>query len=135
MDGARIAIVSIPVSDQSRAKEFYCQGLGFLPLLDTTFEQDGRTQRWVMLGLPDGGTAITLVTWFETMPAGALRGMVVSVSDIERAARDLASRGVAGAESPIQESPWGRWITVEDPDGNAWVIQQDRLPAGHTASL
>lgn len=127
--------MSIPVSDQSRAKEFYCHGLGFVPLLDTTFEQDGRTQRWVMLGLPDGGTAVTLVTWFETMPAGALRGMVVSVSDIEQAARELTDRGVAGANAPIQESPWGRWLTVEDPDGNAWVIQQDRRPAAHPASL
>jgi hypothetical protein len=24
----------------------------------------------------------------------------------------------------VQEAPWGRWKTFDDPDGNGWVLQQ-----------
>ena len=66
----RVAVVSIPVSDQDRAKDFYTGVLGFRSVVDQQLEQG---LRWVMLGAPDGGPAITLVTWFPSMPAGSLK--------------------------------------------------------------
>ncbi len=127
MDG-RISVVSVPVSDQDQAKLFYTQVLGFSSVVDRTFDANGEDQRWVMLAPPGGGTAITLVTWFETMPPGSLKGMVMSVPDIEQAVQHLTNCGVAGASEPIQQAPWGRWIVIEDPDGNSWVVQQDIVP-------
>lgn len=117
-----IEIMSVPVSDQERAKKFYADVLGFTVQMDSTFG-DG-SMRWVMLRPPDGGTAIVLVTWFEDMNPGWLRGTVLGCDDIEQTAAELTERGVILNEDAIAEAPWGRWLTFADPDGNAWVLQQ-----------
>jgi predicted enzyme related to lactoylglutathione lyase len=44
--------------------------------------------------------------------------------DIEQTAASLKSRGVSFHEDAIEEAPWGRWLTFDDPDGNGWVLQQ-----------
>src|SRR5260370_18093770 len=81
--------------------------------------------RWVMLRPPGGATAITLVTWFETMPAGSMKGAVLGCDELEKTLDELSSRGVTFAEDDIQEAPWGRWKTFDDPPGNSWVLQQN----------
>ena len=61
-------IVSIPVTDQSRALHFYTTTPGFTVLEDSLFERvPGEQARWVRLAPPSGGATITLVTWFPTM--------------------------------------------------------------------
>jgi catechol 2,3-dioxygenase-like lactoylglutathione lyase family enzyme len=112
----------VPVSDQDRAKQFYVGQLGFAEEIDSSF---GDSMRWVMLRPPGGGTAVTLVTWFESMPAGSMKGAVLGRDDLEKTLAELSSRGVAFNEDEIQDAPWGRWKTFEDPDGNGWVLQQD----------
>ena len=87
-----LEVVSVPVTDQDAAKSFYTEKLGFSVEMDNSFA-DG-SMRWVMLRPPGGGTAITLVTWFETMPAGSLRGAVLGCDDLEKTLADLAGRGV-----------------------------------------
>ncbi len=117
-----LTVVSVPVSDQDRAKRFYADTLGFSVDIDSSF---GDGMRWVMLRPPGSGTAITLVTWFETMPAGSLKGSVLSCDDLDKTVADLAARGVSFNEDEVLEAPWGRWKTFDDPDGNGWVLQQD----------
>jgi catechol 2,3-dioxygenase-like lactoylglutathione lyase family enzyme len=117
-----LSVLSVPVTDQDRAKSFYAEKLGFSTEVDSSF---GEGMRWVMLRPPGSGTAITLVTWFDTMPAGSLRGTVLSCDDLDKTLADLASRGVGFNEDQVQEAPWGRWKTFDDPDGNGWVLQQD----------
>src|SRR4051794_8392244 len=63
----QISLISVPVTDQQRAKDFYVDVLGFVVKSDT--ELDG--MRWVMLSPPGGGPDITLVTWFDNLPPGA----------------------------------------------------------------
>ena len=58
----------MPVSDQDRAKQFYAGQLGFTEEIGSSF---GDAMRWVMLRPPGSGTAITLVTWFESMGHGS----------------------------------------------------------------
>jgi catechol 2,3-dioxygenase-like lactoylglutathione lyase family enzyme len=118
-----LEVVSVPVTDQDRAKSFYTEKLGFVAMMDSSFA--GGDMRWVMLRPPAGTTAITLVTWFDTMPAGSLRGAVLGCDDLEKTLADLEARGVAFNEAEVQEAPWGRWKTFDDPDGNGWVLQQD----------
>jgi catechol 2,3-dioxygenase-like lactoylglutathione lyase family enzyme len=118
-----LEVVSVPVSDQDLAKSFYAGKLGFSVDMDSSFA--GGAMRWVTLRPPGSGTAITLVTWFETMPAGSLKGSVLGCDDLEKTLADLEARGVAFAEEEVQEAPWGRWKTFEDPDGNGWVLQQN----------
>ena len=118
-----LSVISVPVSDQDRAKSFYAGQLGFAVELDSSFAD--AQLRWVMLRPPGSGTAITLVTWFETMPPGSLKGSVLACDDLEKTLEELTARGVTFAEDEIQEAPWGRWKTFDDPDGNSWVLQQD----------
>lgn len=125
MQGHHISVVSVPVSDPDRAKAFYIDKLGFELVMDDEF---GPSLRWVMLRTPGSQTAITLATWFESMPPGSLRGAVLSVPDIEAAAGELRDTGVLDPDEKIESAPWGRWFTVEDPDGNGWVVQQDNPP-------
>ena len=116
-----IEVVSVPVSDQERAKAFYASKLGFTVQTDAEF---GESMRWMMLRPPGGGTCITLVTWFDTMPPGSLKGSVLGCDDLEKTLAELTGRGVTFSEDDIQEAPWGRWKTFDDPDGNSWVLQQ-----------
>jgi len=118
-----LEVISVPVSDQDRAKSFYTEALGFSVEMDSSFA-DGN-MRWVALRPPGSGTAITLVTWFDTMPAGSLKGLVLGCDDLEETLAELTARGVTFAEDEIQEAPWGRWKTFDDPDGNGWVLQQN----------
>jgi catechol 2,3-dioxygenase-like lactoylglutathione lyase family enzyme len=117
-----LEVISVPVSDQERAKQFYAQTLGFKVEADSNF---GESMRWIMLRPPGSNTAITLVTWFDSMPAGSLNGSVLVCDDLEATLAELAARGLAFAEDEIQQAPWGRWKTFSDPDGNGWVLQQN----------
>jgi catechol 2,3-dioxygenase-like lactoylglutathione lyase family enzyme len=117
-----LEVVSVPVSDQERAKQFYAGTLGFTVAMDRSF---GESMRWVMLRPPGGGPCITLVTWFDSMPPGSLTGTVLGCDDLEKTLAELTARGLAFAEDQVQEAPWGRWKTFTDPDGNGWVLQQD----------
>ncbi len=123
MPEGQISVVSIPVRDQERAKEFYAEKLGFEVVQDDQFGE----QRWVMLRPVGGRTAITLVTWFKEMKPGGVKGLILSVQSIERAIADMRMRGAPLTNDSIQEAPWGRWVSIEDPDGNGWIIQQDLL--------
>jgi len=122
MKDARISVISIPVSAQIRARDFYTHVLGFELMFD---EDMGNGSRWVMLRPSGGGASITLVTWLTNLPAGSLSGTILAIPDIEEAVAKLKSLDVAIAESEIQSAPWGRWVTIKDPDGNGWIIQQD----------
>ena len=121
-------IVSVPVSDQDRSKTFYTEKLGFDVRADDLFGP----RRWVQLQPPAGGTSITLVTWFPTMPPGSLKGLVIECDDVEATAAELSARGVALNED-IQDAPWGRFTSLDDPDGNGWVVQQTHL-AHHSSA-
>ncbi|MGO9965374.1 MAG: VOC family protein [Acidimicrobiales bacterium] len=46
-----------------------------------------------------GGAAITLVTWFDTMIPGSMRGIVLNVADIEAAVTRLRYAGPADRDA------------------------------------
>ncbi len=115
---SHVAIVSVPVSDPDRAKAFYVEVLGFEVLADSQITDD---QRWVQVGPPGSETSITLVTWFPSMPAGSSRGMVIETDDLEADIALITEAGVV--VSPIEEQPWGRFVTLADPDGNGIIVQ------------
>jgi catechol 2,3-dioxygenase-like lactoylglutathione lyase family enzyme len=115
-----IRVVSVPVSDQERAKEFYVQKLGF----ELTRDDDSIPGlHWVQVTPEDGSTSLTLVDWFESMPAGSLQGLVLGIDDLESYCNGLLTRGVE-FDRPLQEQPWGREAVIHDPDGNMLVLQQ-----------
>jgi catechol 2,3-dioxygenase-like lactoylglutathione lyase family enzyme len=117
-----VAVVSVPVSDPERAKAFYVDTLG-LELRRDDSSVPG--MRWVLVAPKGGVTALTLVTWFDSMPPGSLRGLVITSTDIAADYEVLKNRGVEFA-GPPKRQPWGRMETVfRDPDGNSIVLQQE----------
>jgi len=119
----RLAIVSVPVSDQDRAKRFYTEILGFVGGRDSPFRENAR---WIEVKpTTDSTLTITLVTWFPSMPPGSLRGLVLLADDLDTTYEMLRNRGLSSA-SVIKTAPWGRYATFSDPDGNGWVLQEAR---------
>ena len=116
-----VTVVSVPVSDQERAKAFYVDTLGFELVRD---DDSVPGIRWVQVAPKGGGTSLTLVNWFETMPAGSVRGLVMGCDDLECECERLQADGVR-SDGPPQERPWGAIeAVIYDPDGNAIVLQQ-----------
>jgi catechol 2,3-dioxygenase-like lactoylglutathione lyase family enzyme len=114
-----IQLLSLPVTDQDRAIRFYVDTLGLDLVADNAMGPD---QRWVQVAPKGAATSITLVTWFETMPPGSLRGLVLETDDLDGDVAALSQRGLT-IEGGVQAAPWGRYVTFEDPDGNGIVLQ------------
>jgi DNA-binding transcriptional ArsR family regulator len=72
--------------------------------------------------------------YYQLRPA-ALAELRDWLDDLERLTRRSSWRSLTCRSSPSRSvtrtgpssltSPWGRWKTFEDPDGNGWVLQQD----------
>jgi catechol 2,3-dioxygenase-like lactoylglutathione lyase family enzyme len=120
MPASNVTVVSVPVSDQDRAKKFYTDALGFRLLRD---DDSVPGIRWVQVAPPGGGTALSLVTWFDTMPAGSLRVLVFSVDDLQAEFERLSGMGAEFEQPPVQQ-PWATEAVLRDPDGNELVLQQ-----------
>jgi len=115
----RIGIVSIPVSNQEKAKAWYRDALGFEVRAENPMG-DGMT--WIEMGPVGGETSITLVRWFDRFPAGAQTGLVLVSDDIDADHAALRGRGLEISE--IEGADWGRYALFSDPDGNGWVLSQ-----------
>jgi predicted enzyme related to lactoylglutathione lyase len=115
-----VTVVSVPVADQERSKAFFVNQLGFSLLRD---DSSIPGLRWITVAPGGGRVALTLVNWFETMPAGSLRGLVLNTPDLAAEHDALAARGVV-FEQPPAHQPWGYEAVFVDPDGNSFVLQQ-----------
>jgi catechol 2,3-dioxygenase-like lactoylglutathione lyase family enzyme len=114
-----IALACVPVRDTDDALAFYRDVLGFEVVSDEVLEEG---HRWVQLRPVGSVTALALVTWFPSMPAGSVRGLVLATDDIDTDAEVLRARGL-DLPAEIESAPWGRWLSFADPDGNGWVLQ------------
>jgi catechol 2,3-dioxygenase-like lactoylglutathione lyase family enzyme len=119
-----VSVLSLPVRDQDRARDFYVDVLGFDLVREAPMGPD---MRWVQVAPPGARTSITLVTWFPTMPAGSVKGLVLETDDLDGDVARLRGRGLVLAE--VEEQPWGRYTTFDDPDGNGIVLQATAHPA------
>jgi len=111
-----IEIISVPVTDQQKAKQFYLD-FGFTLMIENPFQGDAM---WIQLGLPEGETSITLVNWFPGLQPGSLQGFVIKCDDLDADIERLKAKGITVGNA--DETPWGRFATVKDPDGNAWSL-------------
>ncbi len=117
MSICRVDTVSIPVTDQNQALQFYRDVLGFELVRD---HAENQQTRWVQLVPRGAETTISLVKPFAGMEAGGVQGLVVQTHDIQSTHQELSSRGVALSE--IITMMEGRFATFNDPDGNGWVL-------------
>jgi predicted enzyme related to lactoylglutathione lyase len=119
-----LQIVSVPVGDQDRAREFYVNGLGWDLMSDDAYQLPGGQQlRWLEVRPHGGQTAITLTLADDTTKAGSAKGLILRSTDLASTVADLAARGVTMTEE-IQQTAWARYASFSDPDGNSWIIQE-----------
>jgi catechol 2,3-dioxygenase-like lactoylglutathione lyase family enzyme len=133
----RLEVVTVPVSDVDRAKEFY-KRLGWQ--LDIDFEP-AEGVRAVQFTPPGSGCSIVFGKGLTPAEPGSFQGSELAVYDIDAAREDLITRGVEvsglyhldGAQVPGPD-PEGRsymtFASFSDPDGNLWQLQEikERLP-------
>jgi len=124
MSITRVQLLSIPVTDQDRARDFYIDVLGMELVRDMPMGPD---MRWVQVRPKGAATSITLVTWFPSMPAGSLTGLVLETDDLDADLERMRGHGVE-IDGPVREEAWGRSAVVLDPDGNHLVIQATTAP-------
>ncbi|MBB5120388.1 glyoxalase [Streptomyces eurocidicus] len=133
-----IAISTVWVLDQDRAKEFYTEKLGLEVRTDMTMGGDGG-MRWLTVGArsqpdveltlmvpgppgldPEAAEAVrTLVG------KGALGAGVLSTDDVRRDYETLRAKGVEFLREP-QERPYGTEAILRDDSGNWFSLTERR---------
>jgi predicted enzyme related to lactoylglutathione lyase len=115
----RIELITIPVTDVDRAKAFYVDQVGFIADHDQTVTE---SLRFVQLTPPGSACSIAFGTGLTDMEPGSQRGIQIVIPNADEAYEHLRSRGVDA--TPVDEQPWGRFVTFWDPDGNVWALQE-----------
>jgi len=124
----KIELIHVPVSDVDRAKDFYVNKLGFNADHDQRVSED---LRFVQLTPPGSACSIAIGEGLgATLEPGSLDVIQVVIPDADAVLAELHAKGVE-AEG-VDEQAWGRFITVRDPDGNRWTLQE--LPAWTTGA-
>lgn len=115
-----VTVVSVPVSDQNRGQE------SSIPKPSASSFSATTTPCRASAGYRSpqtGATALVLVTWFETMSPGSLRGLVLASSDLAADYQRLCNLDVEFDQPPVRQ-PWATEAVPRDPDSNQLVLQQ-----------
>jgi catechol 2,3-dioxygenase-like lactoylglutathione lyase family enzyme len=117
----KIELMTVPVTDVDRAKEFYTS-IGF------NADHDARPWegiRYVQLTPPGSACSIAIGEGITDAEPGAGAGILMVVDSAQEAYDHLTAVGLT-VEQPKDEG-WGTFVYFADPDGNKWSLQQ--LPA------
>lgn len=104
-----IEIISQKVSDQQKSKDYYLK-LGFEVMVEAPM---GNGETWVQLGIPGQATSISLMNF---------QSIILETEDMEKELRDLKAKGIETGK--IDETPWGKFSQLKDPDGNNITLHQ-----------
>lgn len=116
----QIESITVYVTDQDRALQFFVDQVGFEQRADRPFMPGSR---WIEVAPPGSPTVLILANWFD---AGTDRfsRIVFSTDDIHATYEAMHSRGVQFSEAPTMQ-PWGMLqAQFTDPDGNSYVLVQ-----------
>ncbi|MFD7440834.1 VOC family protein [Streptomyces sp. NPDC059909] len=136
-----LEVITVPVTDVDRAREFYVDRCGFRADVDVSpFEG----ARFVQLTPPGSRCSIVLEAGLPDSPGqprmapGSLQGLQLCVTDIDEARDELSARGVevgpvqhvgpSGWEDGKGKETWNSFLFFKDPDGNGWVVQEAPVP-------
>jgi len=143
----KFEVVVLPVSDVDRAKEFYSR-LGWRLDADRSA---GDNFRLVQFTPPGSSSSVQFGINLTSAAPGSAQAMLLAVSDIEAARRQLVANGVDASEVFHCESgtacrfpgiglqvsglhperlSYYSFVSFSDPDGNGWLLQEvtKRLP-------
>ncbi|MFE1379954.1 VOC family protein [Streptomyces sp. NPDC058740] len=131
-----LEVITVPVTDLDRAKDFYAGKCGFALDLD---QEVAPGVRIIQLTPPGSRCSICLIEGMPPFPGtgltapGALHGLQLCVTDIEAARERLLTAGVH--VSPVMHvgatgweagkgAAWNSFMSFQDPDGNGWMVQE-----------
>ncbi|MFI5941658.1 VOC family protein [Streptomyces uncialis] len=124
---SHITLLSIPVTDQEVAKNFYEQ-LGFEVINDHEMTPEEMPPepglRWLQLAAPGGGCSIVLVTWDVGGLKPGMQQLSVAADDVATLHAELDGKGLQ-SNGPLMEAPWGSFFSINDPDGNHLLIVKE----------
>src|SRR5919112_5700872 len=90
-EGTRVVSVSVPVSNQDKAREFYVDTLGFELLVDNSWREG---MRWIEVSSESSATSLMLVSWSESLLPSLYRVIVITTDDIQAIYEELVGRDV-----------------------------------------
>jgi len=114
----KIELVSVPVTDVDRAKDFYVKA-GFSADYDEVVNEN---LRFVQLTPPGSACSICIGTGLTKMKPGSIESIQMVVADAQKAHDELVKRGIE--VSKVTPLEWGVFVYFSDPDGNKWALQQ-----------
>jgi len=120
----RIMYVTVFVSDQDKALEFYTRHLGFQKRVD----YKGPDGRFLTIALEGQGFEILLwpgKSGHATTTAG-LGTLFIESDDLRKDFAALKARGVEFLEAEPETYPFGMRVTALDPDRNPVALRQTR---------
>jgi catechol 2,3-dioxygenase-like lactoylglutathione lyase family enzyme len=116
----KLELVAIPVTDVDRARDFYKDKVGFNLDHDHIVSEKLRFVQMTPLGSACSicfGIGIA-----DDMKPGSIKGLQMVVKDAQAAHDELKGRGVDVSE--VDTQAWGKFVRFNDPDGNAWALQE-----------
>ena len=119
MQRAEIQVVTVPVSDDDRAKAFYAGRLGWQVDHDQVVSAD---LRFIQITPPGSACSIAFGKGLSGSVPGSLQAVMLVIDDADAALAELRSAGVDA--KGVDEQAWGRFVTFADPDGNGWTLQE-----------
>jgi predicted enzyme related to lactoylglutathione lyase len=127
----KLEVVTIPVSDLERAKNFYAEQIGFNVDIDHKVNDEVR-----LIQMTAPGSACSIHLGAPDMEPGSIKSLFLVVSDVRAAHAELVDRGVDVSEVKVFENGAYRpsregenldltgCVLFNDPDGNGWIVQQ-----------
>ena len=123
----KVGTVSVYVSDQQRAKDFYVNKLGMELRTDAEL-YPGATNRWIAVAPKGAQTEIILYLPDENWEhykavVGKSQSITLSTADVRATYNELKAKGVE-FESEPDVQPWGTFATLKDSEGNSILLVQ-----------
>ena len=116
---SKIGTITVGVTDQDKALDFYVNTLGFEKIDDQPMSE---TERWLEVALPGGQTHVMLGLRGQSgSDRSGMTGFVLHTDDIEATCATLKERGVTMTQE-LSTQPWGKWAQIADPDGNEFGV-------------
>ncbi len=121
---SRIMYVTVFVSDQDKALDFYTNFLGFQKRADYR----GPDGRFLTIALNDPGFEVILWPGKEgkAKSTPGIGTLFIESDDLRKDFADLRARGVKFLEPEPETYPFGVRVTALDPDGNPVALRQTR---------
>jgi catechol 2,3-dioxygenase-like lactoylglutathione lyase family enzyme len=125
-----VSLVTVYCLDQDKARDFYCDVLGFEPGTDVTM---GEGFRWLTVkhpsqpelevtlmvpGPPLGEDAAAFMR--RQLEKGEMGGLGLSVDDCRKTYEELVAKGVTFLQEP-SDRPYGVEAVMRDNSGN-WLV-------------